>query len=169
MLLNNFLSLNKVNNNFLGNKYSNVFGLFIYISLITFLYLRVPNLFGGLGLFLYVVAIIFPLFLSLFFIRVENSVSEFFASLIPANTPLWIAPLVGLAESISYVVRPFVLVIRPFLNITIGALGAGALSSFFLNNKLIIFFLLFIFFYEIFVAVVHWFIVINILLFSKDH
>uniref|UniRef100_UPI00315C9E1C ATP synthase F0 subunit 6 n=1 Tax=Cichlidogyrus halli TaxID=321991 RepID=UPI00315C9E1C len=134
-----------------------------------FLLLRTPFLYGLVGFFLLVVIIIAPLFVSLFVGRVEYGMSNFVASLIPSGTPLWIAPFVGLAESISYLVRPLVLMIRPFLNITIGALGAAALANVSVGNIELSFFLVLIFFYEVFVAVVHWFIVVNILGFSEDH
>nr|AFD18241.1 ATPase subunit 6 [Pseudorhabdosynochus yangjiangensis] len=155
--------------NILLNKENNIFNFIIFFILITFLLLRVPFIYNSINFFNYAYFVIFPLFMSLFFIRIEGGVVEFFASLIPAGTPLWIAPLVGVAETISYIVRPFVLIIRPFLNITIGSVGGAALGSLFFNSKFVLIFLCFLFFYEIFVAVVHWFIVVNILLFSKDH
>nr|AWW03139.1 ATP synthase F0 subunit 6 [Cichlidogyrus mbirizei] len=134
-----------------------------------FLAFRAPFIYGSVGFIGLVVVLVFPTYLSLFFARLEDGPSAFFASLIPSGTPLWIAPFVGLAETISYLVRPIVLMIRPFLNITIGALGAASLAGMSIGNSVLIVPLLFIFFYEVFVAVVHWFIVVNILGFSVDH
>lgn len=74
-----------------------------------------------------------------------------------------------LAETLSYLVRPVVLMIRPFVNLTIGSLGGYAIGSMCFSVSWAILFLGFLFFYEIFVAVVHWFIVCNILSFSEDH
>nr|AXR86360.1 ATP synthase F0 subunit 6 [Lamellodiscus spari] len=170
MILNNWLGYSSLIRTVLGNiSVSNWFNLVLCFLLINFLLLRMPTIYGSLGFFVFVFCSIFPLFFGFLYSRLEFSVLEFFSSLIPANTPLWIAPLVGLAETISYIVRPFVLIIRPFLNITIGILGSNALSSFCLNNNILILGLIFLFFYEVFVAVVHWFIVANILLFSRDH
>lgn len=62
-----------------------------------------------------------------------------------------------------------VLMIRPFLNISIGAIGGASLGGMFMSKSIVILILLFVFFYEVFVAMVHWFIVVNILDFSIDH
>nr|YP_009442303.1 ATP synthase F0 subunit 6 [Paratetraonchoides inermis]ATN95413.1 ATP synthase F0 subunit 6 [Paratetraonchoides inermis] len=142
-----------------------------YYILGFFLSLRFPILWGSLGLLEIIIFIVFPLFLSLIFNRIENGLNIFFSSFIPIGTPLWIAWFVGLAETISYMVRPLILVIRPFLNISIGVLGTSMVINLIINSfSLIIFSLLFIiFFYEIFVAIVHWYIVNNILNFSINH
>lgn len=90
------------------------------------------------------------------FIRLGFSISHFFASFIPLGTPLWISPFVCLAETISYIVRPVVLIIRPFLKLSIGALGGASLGAMCISySSLIVFFLLIMFLYEIFVALVH--------------
>lgn len=51
--------------------------------------------------------------------------------------------------------RPIVLLIRPFLKITIGVLGAGVLGSLGFYRGLVWLFLFLLFFYEVFVAFVH--------------
>nr|AFD18197.1 ATPase subunit 6 [Cichlidogyrus sclerosus]WRY69021.1 ATP synthase F0 subunit 6 [Cichlidogyrus sclerosus] len=140
-----------------------------FVVLGLFILLRVPFVYGAVGFAALVIILIFPAYLGLFIGRLEDGVSLFFSSLIPSGTPLWIAPFVGLAETISYVVRPVVLMIRPFLNITIGALGAASLAGMSLGNSSLLLILIGVFFYEVFVALVHWFIVINILGFSEDH
>nr|YP_009236161.1 ATPase subunit 6 [Fascioloides magna]AMF83645.1 ATPase subunit 6 [Fascioloides magna] len=136
-----------------------------------FLYLRVPYVYGMMGFGLFLVFMIAPLFLALFLGRLlDVGVCSFFAGFVPSGTPLWIAPFVCLAETLSYVVRPIVLMIRPFVNLTIGALGGAAIGA--LSLKFgwgVISFLILLFFYEVFVALVHWFIVCNILSFSEDH
>nr|AKP94294.1 ATP synthase F0 subunit 6 [Diplostomum pseudospathaceum] len=138
--------------------------------LVCFLFLRIPYLFGVTGFFLFLVLIIFPLFLSLMCFRLRTEVSSFFSSFVPTGTPLWIAPFVCLAETISYLVRPFVLLIRPFLNLSIGALGGASLGFMTLHfGTGMVVLLVLLFFYEIFVALVHWFIICNILSFSVDH
>nr|AWW03116.1 ATP synthase F0 subunit 6 [Cichlidogyrus halli] len=157
---------------FISNLCSSL-GAIYYVScfmlLLLFLLLRTPFSYGMVGFVILITLIIAPLYVSLFIGRVEEGISSFISSLVPTGTPLWIAPFVGLAETISYVVRPVVLMIRPFLNISIGALGAASLADMSTENTAIIIFLIGIFFYEVFVAVVHWFIVVNILGFSEDH
>lgn len=61
-----------------------------------------------------------------------------------------------LAETLSYIVRPVVLLIRPFVNLTIGSLGGVAIGVLGLKYGFGIFiFLIVLFFYEVFVALVH--------------
>nr|WRY68986.1 ATP synthase F0 subunit 6 [Cichlidogyrus thurstonae] len=157
---------------FVGNLCSSL-GFIYYLScfsvLSLFLLFRVPFIYGMVGFIALIVVLILPVYLSLFFGRLEEGLNLFFSSLVPSGTPLWIAPFVGLAETISYIVRPIVLMIRPFLNITIGALGVSSLAGMSIGNNIIWVVLIGIFFYEVFVAVVHWFIVVNILGFSEDH
>jgi len=63
---------------------------------------------------------------------------------------------VCLAETLSYIVRPVVLLIRPFVNLTIGSLGGVAIGVLGLKYGFGIFiFLIVLFFYEVFVALVH--------------
>nr|UDU84921.1 ATP synthase F0 subunit 6 [Glypthelmins quieta] len=141
----------------------------VFFLFVCFLLLRIPYLYGLMGFGVYLFFVIFPLFLSLFFARVGLSLSEFFSSFVPSGTPLWIAPFVCLAETLSYLVRPVVLLIRPFVNLTIGSLGGLVLGGMCLSSSWVIFALMLLFFYEVFVAAVHWFIVCNILSFSEDH
>nr|YP_010528192.1 ATP synthase F0 subunit 6 [Echinoparyphium aconiatum]UXW64386.1 ATP synthase F0 subunit 6 [Echinoparyphium aconiatum] len=139
--------------------------------LFSFLLLRIPYIYGMTGFALFIVFIISPLFASLFLCRVlDVGPTSFFSGFVPPGTPLWIAPFVCLAETLSYIVRPVVLMIRPFVNLTIGTLGGVAIGSLgFKFGIWIISFLFILFFYEVFVALVHWFIVCNILSFSEDH
>nr|YP_009240946.1 ATP synthase F0 subunit 6 [Brachycladium goliath]ALN38359.1 ATP synthase F0 subunit 6 [Brachycladium goliath] len=142
----------------------------LFFLLVCFLGLRMPYLYGLSGFGLYLFFVVAPLFLSLFFCRVVDvGVVDFFSSLVPPGTPLWIAPFVCLAETLSYLVRPVVLMIRPFVNLSIGALGGYSLGLLSFSSFGVLFFLFVLFFYEVFVAVVHWFIVCNILSFSENH
>nr|YP_009756894.1 ATP synthase F0 subunit 6 [Capsala pricei]QIK50411.1 ATP synthase F0 subunit 6 [Capsala pricei] len=156
---------------FLGliNNLSHLYKILALAISLLFLLLRTPYLYGGLGFLLLVVLLISPLFAGILFSRLEGGLSSFFSTLLPPGTPLAIAPFVCLAETISFIVRPLVLMLRPFLNITIGGLGGISLGMMAMNNNAILIFLCLLFLYEIFVAVVHWFIVINILGFSIDH
>nr|AIN37090.1 ATP synthase F0 subunit 6 [Hypoderaeum sp. Hubei-2014] len=139
--------------------------------LISFLLLRIPYIYGMSGFALYIIMIILPLFTSLFLCRIiDVGPSSFFSGFVPPGTPLWIAPFVCLAETLSYIVRPIVLMIRPFVNLTIGTLGGVAIGGLGLKfGGWVLSFLFLLFFYEVFVALVHWFIVCNILSFSEDH
>lgn len=106
-----------------------VYRVVLFFLLFCFLSLRMPYIYGlkGFGLFLFFM--VAPLFLSLFLCRlVDVGVSDFFSSLVPPSTPLWIAPFVCLAETLSYIVRPVVLLIRPFVNLSIGAMGGYVLG-----------------------------------------
>ncbi len=60
-----------------------------------------------------------------------------------------------LAETLRYLVRPVVLMIRPFVNLTMGSLGGYVLGGMVFGSIWVSLFLFFLFFYEIFVAVVH--------------
>nr|QYA17641.1 ATP synthase F0 subunit 6 [Echinostomatidae sp. MSB para 30070] len=139
--------------------------------LLSFLFLRIPYIYGMSGFALFIVLVVLPLFLSLLLSRIiDVGPTSFFSGFVPPGTPLWIAPFVCLAETLSYIVRPIVLMIRPFVNLTIGTLGGVAIGGLgFKFGVWIISFLFLLFFYEVFVALVHWFIVCNILSFSEDH
>nr|QYC97731.1 ATP synthase F0 subunit 6 [Diplostomoidea sp. MSB para 30071] len=151
-----------------------IFEFFYYICLLIvfgyFLLLRVPYIFDIGSFLFFLVVFIFPLFVSLMFTRFFFDVRYFLSSFVPLGTPVWIAPFVCLAETISYLVRPFVLIVRPMLNLSIGAFGGVSLGFMTLKfSPVLLLFLLVLFFYEVFVALVHWFIVCNILSFSVDH
>jgi uncharacterized membrane protein len=59
--------------------------------------------------------------------------------------------------------------IRPFVKLTIGALGGYVLGLRALGSFWVVGFMIVLFFYEVFVALVHWFIVCSILSFSEAH
>lgn len=128
-----------------------------------------PYIYGVKGFMLCVAIFIAPLFFCICLNRLRVGLKPFFSSLIPPGTPMGIAPFVGLAETISYLVRPFVLMLRPFLKITIGALGGASLGLMCTEYSFIYPVLILVFFYEIFVGLVHWYIVNNILSFSINH
>nr|AKP19670.1 ATP synthase F0 subunit 6 [Gyrodactylus sp. FY-2015] len=143
----------------------------LFIILFTFILYRVPGVFDVHFFIVLLLVILLPYFFSLFSSRIVYDWEEFFSSFTPVGAPIAIAPFVCVAEGISYIVRPFVLLLRPFLNLTIGAFGALSLGGFISSsfNPIVFLIFLFIFFYEIFVSLVHWFIVSNILIFSIDH
>lgn len=141
----------------------------LFSLLVCFLLLRIPYLYGMWGFCSFLIFLIFPLFLTLFFSRICVNAPAFFSVFVPTGTPLWIVSFVCLAETIRYVVRPLVLLLRPFVNLSLGAVAMFSLSSMYFMNSAVLLFLVIVFFYEIFVALVHWFIVCNILSFSADH
>ena len=138
-------------------------------TLLLFLTYRVPYCYRPFLFSIFLVVVIFRAFISLFFSRLFLKFKEFFSNFIPVGTPIYICPLVCLAETISYLIRPLVLILRPFINIRLGSFGAVALCNLcFLKLRwCIVLFILF--FYEVFVALVHWYIVTRILSFSIDH
>ncbi|NP_066208.2 ATP synthase F0 subunit 6 (mitochondrion) [Schistosoma mansoni] len=131
---------------------------------------RCPYIYGWIGFFAFLVCCVLPLFISLIVTRLNVSAVEFFGSMIPEGSPIWILPFIQYVEIISYIIRPFVTVIRPFVNVSVGirlGVSVGWLcigSSFY-----IYFFMVFLFIYEILVVFIHWFIVSEILKFSVDH
>nr|UFQ89010.1 ATP synthase F0 subunit 6 [Acanthobothrium sp. MZUSP 8033]UFQ89022.1 ATP synthase F0 subunit 6 [Acanthobothrium sp. MZUSP 8034]UFQ89034.1 ATP synthase F0 subunit 6 [Acanthobothrium sp. MZUSP 8035] len=160
----------------LSMLYVNLVGMFSYyylsfLSLVLFLFIsyRFPYCYSPYLFSVFLIIVVFSGFMSLFLLRLFGDVNEFFSGFVPVGTPLYICPLVCLAETISYIIRPFVLVFRPFINISLGCFGAVAIGNFCFVNSLWLVVLCFIFFYEVFVALVHWFIVANILAFSVDH
>nr|YP_009138982.1 ATP synthase F0 subunit 6 [Clinostomum complanatum]AJR28000.1 ATP synthase F0 subunit 6 [Clinostomum complanatum] len=145
------------------------YGFVLFSLLCGFVLLRCPYIFGVGGFASTLLIFILPLFLSLFLVRGCN-VMLFLSSFIPLGTPLWIAPFVCLAETISYVVRPVVLMIRPFLNLSIGAFGGAAIGGMCISlSYWLLVFVVILFLYNVFVALVHWFIISEILSFSVDH
>nr|AEY84610.1 ATP synthase F0 subunit 6 [Nippotaenia chaenogobii] len=168
-LFNNYSSM-------VASIYNNIIGIFSYyylillISILTlFVFYRFPYCFSPLFFIIFLLCLVFTMFIALFTRRICNNYIEFLGSFIPIGTPLYICPLVCLAETISYIIRPFVLIFRPFINISLGCFGAVAISGFCFSNVTWMILLIIVFFYEVFVALVHWFIVTNILSFSVDH
>nr|QXU59565.1 ATP synthase F0 subunit 6 [Didymobothrium rudolphii] len=156
--------------------YNLLIGLFSYYYfvplsslLVIFLFYRFPYLFTPFIFSVLLVCVLFSGFVSLFLGRVVSNPQTFFSSMLPIGTPLYIGVLVVLAETISYIIRPTVLIFRPFINISLGCLGAAAVGNFCIISPLWFLALGVLFFYEVFVALVHWFIVSNILSFSVDH
>nr|UFQ88830.1 ATP synthase F0 subunit 6 [Rhinebothrium sp. MZUSP 8018] len=170
-----FLSFNYFSS-ILTSLYSFVIQSFSYyymallsVVLLLFLLYRVPYCYSPLLFSVLLILLVFSAFMSLFFRRICGDYNSFFSSFVPVGTPLYICPLVCLAETISYLIRPFVLVFRPFINISLGCFGAVAISAFCFSSWVWYVILIVVFFYEVFVALVHWFIVTNILAFSMDH
>nr|YP_009440998.1 ATP synthase F0 subunit 6 [Moniezia expansa]AOY40438.1 ATP synthase F0 subunit 6 [Moniezia expansa] len=155
--------------NSLTYMFSYYYAFLLSNILILFLLYRVPYCYSPYLFAIILIVIVFGLFLTLFVYRVVSFTDEFFNSFIPVGTPLYICLLVCLAESVSYIIRPIVLILRPFININLGCLGSIAICSLNFSYWLWIFCLLVLFLYEVFVDVVHWYIVVSILSFSIEH
>nr|YP_002117977.1 ATP synthase F0 subunit 6 [Echinococcus canadensis]BAF56490.1 ATPase subunit 6 [Echinococcus canadensis] len=144
---------------------------FVLLMLVLFWFLvyRLPYCYSFYLFFVFLFGVVFVMFVSLFMCRVFSNVNSFFASFVPLGTPLYICFIVCVAESISYVIRPIVLILRPFINISLGCFGAVALGNLCFVSCWWVLILVLLFFYEVFVASIHWFIVTSILDFSVDH
>nr|WHM52505.1 ATPase subunit 6 [Echinococcus canadensis] len=141
----------------------------LMLVLVWFLVYRLPYCYSFYLFFVFLFGVVFVMFVSLFMCRAFSNVNSFFASFVPLGTPLYICFIVCVAESISYVIRPIVLILRPFINISLGCFGAVALGNLCFVSCLWVLILVLLFFYEVFVASIHWFIVSSILDFSVDH
>nr|UFQ88518.1 ATP synthase F0 subunit 6 [Rhinebothrium sp. 3 DJM-2021]UFQ88542.1 ATP synthase F0 subunit 6 [Rhinebothrium sp. 3 DJM-2021] len=149
--------------------FSYYYMMIIGVVLMLFVSYRFPYCYSPMLFVSFLVTVVFTGFMALFLRRAVADYTEFFSGFVPVGTPLYICPLVCLAETISYLIRPFVLIFRPFINISLGCFGAVALGNFCFSGMIWFVVLGLVFFYEVFVALVHWFIVSNILAFSVDH
>nr|BDI55382.1 ATP synthase subunit 6 [Cylindrotaenia japonica] len=155
--------------NYLIKVFSYYYLMVLTAVLLMLLSYRMPYCYSPYVFIVLLVVIVFSSFISLFISRVSHNYLEFFGSFVPVGTPLYICCLVCLAETVSYIIRPIVLILRPFINISLGCLGAVAISNLCLASYTWGVVLVILFFYEVFVAVVHWYIVTSILSFSIDH
>lgn len=156
--------------------YKNIVGLFSYyylcitsLILRLFIFYRFPYCYSPFIFFMFLITVVFSMFISLFLSRITLKINLFFSRFVPVGTPMYICPLVCIAETISYIIRPIVLILRPFINIRLGCFGAVAIGKLCFVKMFWSILLFILFFYEVFVAIVHWYIVISILAFSVDH
>lgn len=163
-------------NSILSFLYNNIIVIFSYYYLsflgcVLFLFLlyRMPYCYSPFLFSVFLLVIVFSAFISLFLRRLLGDAEEFFSRFVPIGTPVYICPLVCIAETIRYIIRPVVLILRPFINIRLGYFGAAALCSLCFYSLTWFLALFVLFFYEVFVAIVHWYIVTSILSFSIDH
>nr|BAV81452.1 ATP synthase F0 subunit 6 [Schistosoma curassoni] len=132
---------------------------------------RCPYVYNYTWFILFLFLFIIPLYTSLVFTRLYSSLSKFFAEMIPSGSPLWILPFIHHIEMISFLIRPVVLLLRPFINISVGIYAGITIGDLFIlsDNYTFMFFLFIFFIYEVFVTVVHWFIINEILKFTVFH
>ena len=119
---------------YLYKKIIVVFSYYYYllplsIVLMLFISYRIPYCYRPFLFSVFLISVVFSLFISLFCRRLFNNIKEFFSRFVPVGTPLYICPLVCIAETISYIIRPIVLILRPFINIRLGCFGAVALCN----------------------------------------
>lgn len=144
--------------------------LLVLISVLwLFISYRIPYCYSPYFFSIVLIVFVFSVFISLFMRRLFNDFNIFFRQFVPVGTPVYICPLVCLAETIRFIIRPMVLILRPFINIRLGCFGTVAACGLCFNKWLLILLIFILFLYEVFVAVVHWYIVTSILSFSIDH
>nr|YP_009826143.1 ATP synthase F0 subunit 6 [Lyperosomum longicauda]QIX04653.1 ATP synthase F0 subunit 6 [Lyperosomum longicauda] len=134
--------------------------------------LRVPGVFGFWEYSVFICLFVAPLFLSVVFGRLAGF-RGFLLSFLPVGCPVYLAPFVFVIEMFSFlVVRSFVLVIRPIVNLVFGYFGVSAACYLMLNTGWVFSGMclwLFMVCYEVFVTLLHWYIVCHILMFSRDY
>lgn len=132
--------------------------------------MRFPYVFGFGSFLLVVFCVVGPMFIGLVGCRVLRvGIFNFFASFVPADTPLVLAPFICVIETLSYGIRPLIMALRIFINISIGSVLLYASCFFSYFYLLAVLLWAFVFLYEIFVAVLHWFILCSLMAFSEDH
>nr|YP_009517328.1 ATP synthase F0 subunit 6 [Digramma interrupta]AXO78679.1 ATP synthase F0 subunit 6 [Digramma interrupta] len=149
--------------------YSYYYLVILSSVMILFLSYRFPYVYSPFFFVIILASYVFFCFVSLLLTRLCVSPRNFFNNFVPVGTPLYICPLVCCAETVSYIIRPFIMIFRPFINLSLGCFGAVALGQFCVINWWWLVVLAVVFFYEVFVALVHWYIVTSILSFSVNH
>lgn len=95
------------------------FRYFFFLLLFFFLFVRVPYVFGLVGLTCLAFVWIFSLFLAGAGCRLLDF-SVFFADFVREGVPLGFGAVVCGIELVSYLIRPLVLVLRPVVNLRFG-------------------------------------------------
>lgn len=149
-------------NSILSLLYNKIIIVFSYYYLfvlgcVLFLFLlyRVPYCYSPFLFSVFLLVVVFRAFVSLFLCRLSSSMKIFFSRFVPVGTPGYICPVVCVAETISYIIRPVVLILRPFINIRLGCFGAVSLCKLCFVSWWFVLVLFILFFYEVFVAMVH--------------
>nr|AKC58419.1 ATPase subunit 6 [Eurytrema pancreaticum] len=164
LLYDRFFSI--VNNGW--KSYGYVVALcFLFFGMLS---LRIPYVFGGWGFTLFVVFVVAPLFSSVLLVRLADF-NEFLISFLPVGCPLYLAPFVFLLELFSFFfVRFIVLLFRPIINMFLGHYAIGLACNLMCTGHVCVgfFFFFLVVCYELFVTLIHWYIVDQILFFSQD-
>lgn len=128
----------------------------LFVLLGCFFSLRLPYVFGVMGFGVLVFYFILPIFFALFLCRLRYFY-DFSASFVPEGSPQKMAFFVRFAELISYIIRPLVLILRPFVKLSLGCLVSHELWSSLAGGSgfYMLFLGLLLFFYEVFVTLVH--------------
>ena len=131
---NNFNSLCSVLYKSLISMFSYYYLICLLRVLLLFMGYRIPYCYRPFFFSIFLVVLVFRAFVSLFVRRLFGNFNVFFRQFIPAGTPIYICPLVCLAETIRFVIRPIVLILRPFINISLGCFGVVAICKLCFNN-----------------------------------
>lgn len=106
------------------------YGYLLVGLLVGFVCVRLPYVFGVFGLACLLLVIVLPLCVGKFWEALWEKNLVFFASFIPAGSPVWLAPFVCFFEIVRSLIRPIVLMLRPLLKFSIGFFLGGKVSRF---------------------------------------
>nr|QXT59927.1 ATP synthase membrane subunit 6 [Betacallis alnicolens] len=126
--------------------------LFIFILLNNFLSLF-PYIFSSSSHMIFSLTLALPFWLFFIILSTIKNTKNMIAHLIPLNTPIYLAPLMTIIETMSIIIRPFSLSIRLTANMIAGHLLMTLLNS----NKLMIIILIiqmFMMMFELCVAMI---------------
>lgn len=131
---------------------------FIFIRLFLFIFLNnflslFPYIFSSSSHIIFAITLALPFWIFFIIISIYNNSKNIIAHLIPINTPIILAPLIAIIETIRIFIRPISLAIRLTANIIAGHLLITLINF----NSIIIIILLiqiFIIIFEICVAII---------------
>nr|QXT59941.1 ATP synthase membrane subunit 6 [Neobetulaphis pusilla] len=150
MLNNEMLMLYKTKN--IKSPSFMFISLFIFILLNNFLSLF-PYIFSSSSHMIFSLTLALPFWLFFIILSTIKNTKNMIAHLIPLNTPIYLAPLMTIIETMSIIIRPFSLSIRLTANMIAGHLLMTLLNS----NKLMIIILIiqmFMMMFELCVAMI---------------
>lgn len=131
---------------------------FIFITLFIFIFLNnfislFPYIFSSSSHIIFSLTLAIPFWIFFIIISIYKNTKEIIAHLIPLNTPIYLAPLITIIETIRIIIRPLSLSIRLTANLIAGHLLITLLNF---NSiiLLIIFIQIFIMTFELCVAII---------------
>nr|QXT59931.1 ATP synthase membrane subunit 6 [Boernerina occidentalis] len=113
---------------------------FLFISLFMFIFLNnfmglFPYIFSSSSHMIFSMTLAMPFWLFFIILSMCKNTKNMIAHLIPLNTPIYLAPLMTIIETMSIIIRPFSLSIRLTANMIAGHLLMTLLNS---NSMMII-------------------------------
>nr|QXT60007.1 ATP synthase membrane subunit 6 [Shivaphis szelegiewiczi] len=131
---------------------------FLFISLFTFIFLNnltglFPYIFSSSSHMIFSMTLALPFWLFFIILSMIKNTKNMIAHLIPLSTPIYLAPLMTIIETMSIFIRPFSLSIRLTANMIAGHLLMTLLNS---NSLMIIILLIqmFMMMFELCVALI---------------